>query len=83
MQREKIEQILTDELRKQKRLLLDKIKERSEACMHVGKSLPFAVKVSKKVFHKGILTQEEWKNRIKTKLEKSARSYRDIQFGKR
>jgi len=30
MQREKIEQILTDELRKQKRLLLDKIKERSE-----------------------------------------------------
>ena len=29
---------------------------------------------------KGVLTQEEWEKRIKLKLEKKAKSYRDIQF---
>jgi len=29
---------------------------------------------------KGILTQEEWEKKIKTKLEKSTKSYRKIQF---
>jgi len=29
---------------------------------------------------KGILTQEEWENKIKAKLEKNTRSFREIQF---
>jgi ElaB/YqjD/DUF883 family membrane-anchored ribosome-binding protein len=29
---------------------------------------------------KGVLTQEEWEKKIKTKLEKKTKNYRDIQF---
>ncbi len=28
---------------------------------------------------KGVLTQEEWEQKIKTKIEKSAQSYRDLE----
>lgn len=30
---------------------------------------------------KGVLTQEEWEQKIKTKIEKSAQSYRDLESG--
>jgi len=29
---------------------------------------------------KGILTQEEWEKKIKSKLEKNSKSFREIQF---
>jgi len=29
---------------------------------------------------KGILTQDEWEKKIKAKLEKNTKSYREIQF---
>jgi hypothetical protein len=34
---------------------------------------------------KGVLTQEEWEKRIKSKIDKASKlkSYRDIQFGRR
>jgi len=31
---------------------------------------------------KGILTQEEWEKKIKSKLSRRVRKYRDVQFGK-
>jgi len=55
----------------------DQIKELQQENDVVSHMLAALVEVLEE---KGIMTQEEWEEKIKAKIEKTARSYRDLEI---